>query len=298
MAKLSVVINAQNAEEYLPYSLNSVKKIADEIVVVDQESNDKTVEISKKFGAKIFKHKKAQYVELVRNFAISKASNEWVLVLDPDEEVSLGLLKQIKKILENPKADFYRIPRKNIIFGKWIKYTLWWPDYQIRLFKKGKVSWSEVIHSVPVVSGTGLDLPAKEDFSIVHHNYDSIEQYLEKMNRYTSVQADLLKKDGYKFSWSDLIIKPMNEFMNRYFTGEGYKDGLHGLALSFLQAFSEIVVYLKLWQKNKFVEKDIKVIEVVSEFNKKKREFRFWENDALYKETKKIIFRIKKKFFI
>lgn len=298
MAKLSVVINAQNVESDLPRALTSVKNLADEIVVVDQDSTDKTAEVSKKFGAKIFKHESVRYVELSRNFAISKASNEWILILDPDEEVPAGLSKQIKEILKNPKADFYRIPRKNIIFGKWIEHTLWWPDYQTRLFKKGKVSWSEVIHSVPMVSGSGSDISAKEDFAILHHNYDSIEQYLEKLNRYTSVQADLLINSGYKFSWRDLIAKPMKELINRYFTGEGYKDGLHGFALSLLQAFSELVTYVKLWQKNKFKEEDVKLSEVVTEISKKEKEFRFWQNDALYKETKNITFKIRKKLHI
>ena len=296
MAKLSVVINAQNVESDLPRALASVKNLADEIVVVDQDSTDKTAEVSKKFGAKIFNHESVRYVELARNFAISKASNEWILILDPDEEVPAGLSKQIKEILKNPKADFYRIPRKNIIFGKWIKHTLWWPDYQTRLFKKGKVSWSEVIHSVSMVSGSGSDISAKEDFAILHHNYDSIEQYLERLNRYTSVQADLLINSGYKFSWQDLIAKPMKELINRYFTGESYKDGLHGFALSLLQAFSELVTYIKLWQKNKFKEEDVKLSEVVTEIGKKEKEFRFWQNDALYKETKNISYRIKKKF--
>lgn len=295
MVKLSVVINAQNVESDLPRALTSVKNLADEIIVLDQGSTDKTAEVAKKSGAKVYKHESVRYVELARNFAISKVSGDWILVLDPDEEIPLGLSKRIKKILEKPKADFYRIPRKNIIFGKWISHTLWWPDYQIRLFKKGKVSWSEVIHSVPMVTGVGSDIPIEEDFAILHHNYDSIEQYLEKLNRYTSVQADLLARSGYKFGWQDLINKPVKELINRYFTGEGYKDGLHGFALSLLQAFSELVTYVKLWQKNKFREENVSLPEVVAEIGKKEKEFRFWQNDALYKETKNISYRIKRK---
>lgn len=302
MAKLSVVINAQNVESDLPRALVSVGKMfADmparecEIVVIDQSSTDKTAEIAKKFGAKVFRHESVRYVELARNFAISKALGDWILILDPDEEISAALSKKIKEVLKDPRADFYRIPRKNIIFGKWISHTLWWPDYQTRLFRKGKVSWSEVIHSVPMVTGVGYDIPAKEDLAILHHNYNSVEQYLEKLNRYTSIQADLLAGSGYKFKWRDIVGKPIKEFINRYFTGEGYKDGLHGLALSLLQAFSDLVTYVKLWQKIKFKEEDIKLSEVVAEVSDKGKEFRFWQNDALYKETKNISYRIKKK---
>ena len=132
-----------------------------------------------------------------------------------------------------------------------MRHSRWWPDYNIRLFKKGFVSWNEVIHTVPMTQGIGSDFEEKEEFAIVHHNYDSIEQYLERMNQYSSQHAILKIKEGYRFLWKDVILKPSNEFLSRYFFGEGYKDGLHGLALSLLQAFSELTVYLKIWQKDK-----------------------------------------------
>jgi len=294
MQKLSVVINAQNVEKDLPQALASVKNIADEIVVVDQESTDTTAEIAKKFGAKVFTHQKVEYVELARNFAVSKAVSPWVLILDADEEVTQGLSLRIKKILENPKADYYRIPRKNLIFGKWMKHSRWWPDFQIRLFKKGSVSWNEIIHAVPMTQGEGLEIEEKEELAIIHHNYDSVEEYLEKMNRYTSQHAILKVKEGYKFSWKDLVTKPSNEFLSRYFFGEGYKDGLHGLALSLLQAFSELSLYLKVWQKEKFTDENPKLGEVVSALRDQEKELHFWESDASYKESGKLTDRIKR----
>lgn len=292
---LSVVINAQNVEADLASAIASVKGIADEVVVVDQGSTDKTAEIAKKLGAKVFSHESVKYVELARNFAISKATNDWVLILDADEEITDSLAKKIKEIIGKPKADYYRIPRKNIIFGKWIEHTLWWPDYQTRLFKKGKITWNETIHSVPMTIGRGVDLPAEEKLSILHHNYDSIEEYLERLNRYTSVQSEFLIGDNYKFSWTDLIGKPFREFINRYFTGEGYKDGVHGLALSLLQAFSELVTYIKVWQKDKFKEESIKLENVISEMKTKEKELHFWQNDALFKETGSFMARVKRK---
>ena len=295
MQKLSVVVNAQDVEKDLPRALASINNITDEIVVVDQESSDKTAEIAKKFGAKVFSFKKVEYVELARNFAISKATNPWILILDADEEISGALGAQIQKILKNPKADYYRISRKNIIFGHWIKHTQWWPDYQIRLFKKGSVSWNEIIHSIPMTQGKGDEVEAKEELSIIHHNYDSVEEYLQRMDRYTSAQSDLLVRDGYKFVWTDLIGKPFKEFVSRYFGGEGYKDGIHGLALSLLQAFSELTLYLKVWQEEKFIDENPKLSEVVSTFRNKEKDLHFWESDALYKESGKISDRIRRK---
>ncbi|HTK03368.1 MAG TPA: glycosyltransferase family 2 protein, partial [Alphaproteobacteria bacterium] len=120
MAKISVVINTINEEQALPRALASVRNLADEIVVVDMESIDKTVEIAKKLGAKVFTHQKIGYVEPARNFAISNTVGDWILILDADEEVQPNLIKKFKEIVKNPKADYYRVPRKNIIFGRWI----------------------------------------------------------------------------------------------------------------------------------------------------------------------------------
>lgn len=283
MPGISVVINTLNEEANLPRAIASVKSFADEIVVVDMESADKTAEVAKSLGAKVFTHKKTGYVEPARNFAISKTGNPWVFVLDADEEVPQGLALQIQKILKNPKADYYRIPRKNIIFGHWMKHSRWWPDYNIRFFKKGMVSWNEIIHAVPMTQGAGGEVEAKEVYGIVHHNYDSVEQYIERMNRYTSQHAILKIKEGYKFSWKDIVIKPSNEFLSRYFFGEGYKDGLHGLALSLLQAFSELTVYLKIWQSEKFIEQNPTISEISSLINEEEKELHYWQADAMVK---------------
>lgn len=276
VGKLTVVINTLNEEATIPLVIKSVKKIADEIVVVDTESTDNTVRVAKSLGAKVFLHKKVSYVEPVRNFAVSKASNEWVLVLDADETLSESLTKKIKEIKKTSEADYYRIPRKNIILGKWMKHTRWWPDYNIRLFKKGFVVWSEEIHKVPVTKGKGADLPDTEDLAIIHNNYKNIDDYLDKMLRYTKIQSDELIRNGYKFEFTDVVKKPVSEFLSRYFAGQGYKDGLHGLALSSLQAFSELVLYIRVWGREGYKDKDISKKEIKTLFGKVVDEFKWW----------------------
>ncbi len=295
MGKISVVINTLNEEKNLPQALASIKGFADEVVVVDMKSNDKTVEIAKKAGAKVYKYKRIGYVEPARNYAISKATGEWILILDADEQAPEALVKELKEIVQKPKADYYRLPRKNIIFGKWIKHSRWWPDYNIRFFRKEFVSWSEIIHSVPITQGKGLDLQAREDFAIIHYHYDSIEQFVERMNRYTGEHAKLRIKDGYKFKWQDLIRKPTEEFLGRYFSGEGYKDGTHGLALASLQAFSELVLYLKIWQKKGFEEGKTQIKEVIEEMKDAETDIHYWQADALLKSGGGIIQRIKRR---
>jgi (heptosyl)LPS beta-1,4-glucosyltransferase len=273
---LSVVITAWNEEKNLPRVVASVKKIADEIVVVDTQSSDNTFEVAKKLGCKVFKHDNTGVVEPVRNFSISKAQGDWILLLDADEELSQDLLEKIKTVIKENKADYYRIPRKNIIFGKWIQSEHWWPDYVYRLFKKGSVVWEDKIHSVPFTKGTGADLPIQENSAIVHHHYETVSQYVDRLNRYTDHQLKHIQADGYNFSWQDLINRPMAEFIRQYFSRRGYRDGLHGLALSGLQAFSEMVLYLKLWQESAFLVKDVTPAQIDQALAAKASEYKWW----------------------
>lgn len=278
---LSVVITTWNEEKTLPRAVNSVKKIADEIVVVDTESSDKTVEVAKRLGCKVFTHKNTGIVEPIRNFSISKAKGDWILLMDADEELPASLAQKIKGLVtEKNVIDFYRIPRKNIIFGKWIKSEHWWPDYVYRLFRKDHITWEDTIHSIPFTRGQGGELPAHEDLSIVHHHYSSISQYVDRLNRYTDYQVKKLLEEGYSFSWKDLIIKPIDEFITQYFARKGYKEQVHGLALSGLQGFSELVLYLKMWQHDGFVESQIKSNELKEIIDTKGQEFNWWRNES------------------
>ena len=293
---ISVVINTLNEEKNLPKAIASVKDLADEIVVCDMYSDDETIAIAKRAGAKVYEHKRMGYVEPARNYAIEKASGDWVLILDADETISSSLSTSLRKITENPKADYYAIPRKNIIFGKWIKHSRWWPDYNVRFFKKGSVIWNEEIHSIPFTKGKGADLPVDEKYTIIHNEYTSIEQFIERMNRYTKHQLLVLKRNGYKFVWKDLIKKPVGEFSSRYFYGEGYKDGVHGLALALLQAFSEITLYLKAWQEEKYTELNITPRQISEEIKVAQKEVNYWTADTLIKEGGGIVQRIKRKY--
>lgn len=275
MNKISVVINTLNDEGNIERVINSLKW-AQEIIVCDMYSEDKTQEIAKKMGAKVFLHKRLQFVEPARNFAISKATSEYILILDPDEEVPQGLAQRLQEIAQEVSSDYVRIPRKNIIFGKWVRSSGWWPDFNIRFFKKGAVKWTDKIHRPPQVSGQGLDLLEKEELAIIHYNYETISQYLTRMNRYTQVQAEELKKDGYSFDWKDLIKKPLSEFLSRFFAARGFEDGLHGLALSLLQAFSFLIMYLRVWEIERFTEQKIAVGELREITKEGSKEITYW----------------------
>ncbi|MCX6724709.1 MAG: hypothetical protein NTV20_01245, partial [Candidatus Shapirobacteria bacterium] len=218
---------------------------------------------------------------------------DWIFILDADEEVSPFLAKTLQELIEKPQdLTYFRLPRKNIIFNKWIKHSYWWPDYNIRFFKKGSLHWSAKIHSVPLTRGEGSDLEAKEINAINHYNYQTISQYLERLIRYTKIQAEELIDSGYRFDWRDMLKKPMDEFLSRFFAGNGYKDGLHGLVLSLLQAFSELVKYLKVWEKENFGDQDINNYNEVLEENI--NDYLHWQASSSTL-IKKIRLKLKKK---
>jgi glycosyltransferase involved in cell wall biosynthesis len=272
---VSVVLNTYNEENTLARCLDSVKW-ANEIIMVDMGSTDRTIGVAQQFGARVYPHPHLAFVEPARNFAIEKATGDWVLILDADEVIPQTLIPKLKELANLNEYDFVRIPRKNIIFGRWLKHSGWWPDLLIRYFKKGYVSWNEEIHSVPITRGIGLDLPAEEENAIIHYHYQTISQYLERLNRYTDQEANQLVGSGYKFSLKDLIIAPRDEFLRRFFAWEGYKDGTHGFVLSFLQAFSFFVTYLKVWEKEKWPQQTDVLGTVGGQIKGFGKNFNFW----------------------
>lgn len=298
--KISAVINTRNEAENINDCLNSVK-FADEIVVVDMESTDQTKEIAKQFTDKIFDHPPVGYVEPARNFAINKAIGDWILIVDADERIPKSLANKLIDIVEKGEGDFVRIPRKNMIFGQWIKHSRWWPDLNIRFFKKGSVEWQNEIHSIPVTYGTGINLPQEEEFAIIHYHYKSIDEFLERAIRYSKQQAKELVKADYKFEPSDLITKPISEFISRFFAGEGYKDGLHGLVLAFLQSFAVMLIYLRVWQEKE--HKPIHVGEMTPIWQKafmdKFKELQYWYLTVLLQteksKAKRLIYKVKRR---
>jgi len=297
--KISVVISAFNEEKKIEACLESVKKIADEIIFIDNSSTDKTPIIARKFTDKVFIRENNTMLNVNKNFGFQKAANEWILSLDADERVTPELADEILSVISNQKSEIsgYYIPRKNIIFGKWIKNTGWYPDYQLRLFKKSAGRFEEKqVHEMLSIDGSTEKLTQNME----HLNYESISQFLEKMVRvYTVSEADNLISSGYKLNLSDIVSKPLSEFMKRYFFEKGYMDSFHGLALSLLMAFYHLVVFLRVWEQNGYPETD-NSLKIVQEGSKKmKREYRHWLYQSKIDETsnvfKKNTLRIKRK---
>jgi (heptosyl)LPS beta-1,4-glucosyltransferase len=298
---ITALVHTFNEEKNIERCLLSLVDWVDEIIVVDMGSTDRTVDIAKTLKAKIFNFPYTGFVEPARNFGIEKARGQWLVILDADEEIPRALVTTLKKIVKENQADFCRLKRKNIIFNKWIKHAGWWPDYQIRFFKKGFVTWTDKIHGIPLTRGTGLDIAQSDDQCIIHHNYQSLEQYLIRMNRYTSIAAKDLYLSDERFSLPKLMTSISTEFVNRFFLREGYKDGLHGLALALLQGFSETVVMLKIWELENFKEERIHLKEMERSQGKEFREKQYWLYNEMIKSdhsfVQDIIWRVKRKFY-
>lgn len=281
---VTVVVSTFNSEEKIEACLKSVSW-AQEIIVVDGTSSDKTLDIVKKYTSKIFVRPNNKMLNINKNFGFSKASGKWILSLDSDERATPELAEEIKKIIGNSRPSGYRIPRKNIIFGKWMEHTGWYPDLQLRLFKRGKGRFPEEhVHEMIKIDGEVGQLSS----DIIHHNYDSISQFLQKLGTiYGPNEAEQLIKKGYVFDWKDAIRFPVKEFLSRFFAREGYKDGFHGLMLSLLMSFYHFIVFSYIWEKHKFkqINNGAILAETEGEIVQSSKDLFFWFS----KEREKMI---------
>lgn len=248
--KISVVINTLNEEKNLPYALRSVQMWADEIVVVDMHSEDRTIEIAKSYGAKTFLHERTGFVEPARAYAIAQAQSEWVLILDADEMIPKALSLKILEIAKLEQADTVIIPRLNYMLGAPLYHSGWGPkqDSHARFFRKGMLSTHARIHGAlkPSAQARVVELPIKPGEAIVHFNYIDLEQFLSKLNRYTTIEAQQARERGEGASQVKALLLAVLEFFNRYIRKRGYKDGWRGFFLSGLMATYRWATYAKL----------------------------------------------------
>lgn len=288
---ISAVINVHNEAENLEKCLKTLVNFADEIIVVDMQSTDDSVKIAQKYNAKIYPYRYLKVVEPARNFALSKATGKWIILLDPDEYLIKSLKQELINITKRNDVDYVKIPRYNIIFGKWIRHCRCWPDYLIRFFKKGHVDWQKEIHSQPVTKGNGINLLDSEYLAIRHNNYPTVTGFITRTLRYSGIQADELKEAAYKTKTSDFILKPIQEFNSRFFAAEGYKDGIHGLIFCLLQAFAVGLVYIRLWEKQGGNEKILAKESFVSASQEASFEYSYWFTKFFHKEYSNNIFQ-------
>jgi glycosyltransferase involved in cell wall biosynthesis len=252
LVTLSVAMIARNEEKNLPRTLEAVRW-ADEIVIVDSGSVDRTPEIARSFGAKHSFNRDFRGHPEQKTIAIGKCTSDWILLLDADEVVSPELAEEIRQTIRNPKYEAYWVPRLNLFLGRWIRHGGFYPDHKLRLFKRGSAQVETNVgpHGTPQYDGPKGTL--KHD--LIHYAYPSFEQYLSHMNDYSSENVDVMVQRGKARSLLGFtrlaLLNPVATFVKNYFFRLGFLDGLEGLVYHLNHSVYIHWKYVKAWEAQK-----------------------------------------------
>ncbi|RMG76077.1 MAG: glycosyltransferase family 2 protein [Chloroflexi bacterium] len=250
MTHLMAVILTRNECEHIAECIASVA-FADSVLVFDSYSTDNTVQLAQKAGADVIQNMFNNYAQQ-RNDALNAARGrgaDWVLFVDADERIPPELAAEIRRVIDQPQYDAWRIPRHNYIFGKLTRATGWYPDYQTRLLRIGAAYYDpeRKVHEVVVLARGERALGTLTEH-ITHYNYKDAAHFAAKQRVYTAYEAQILYEQGIHPKFRNFILQPLRHFWWRFFTLKGYQDGLHGLRLSRLMAWYEFKKYWLLWQ--------------------------------------------------
>ncbi len=243
--KLSVTIITKNEEKNIGRCLASVQW-ADEIIVVDSGSKDLTLKVCELYKCKVVQTKWQGFGK-TKQFAVDLASNDWILSLDADEEVSESLKDKIINILKNPDKKAYKIKRTSFYLGKEVKHCGWDKDFPLRLFNKKFARFNDksVHESVQTKEKKGIIFEV-----IYHYSFPSLKIHLNKMIKYSELGAERLYKNGKKSSIGNAVFRGIFKFIKMYFLQSGYLDGKIGLLISFISGFGVSYKYFRLWELN------------------------------------------------
>lgn len=245
---LSAVLISFNEEANIGRTLEAVKNIASEIIIVDSHSTDKTVEIAECYGAKVYSEDWKGHVAQ-KNSALEKCSCEWILSLDCDEVPDENLLDAVRRAIENPQSDGYMVNRRTYYMGKYLKYS-WQPDWKLRLVRKdSSPKWGGYDpHDVLSIKGSVEKLRGGD---LLHYSYKDIYDHYQRLLKYAKVAAESYHKNGRKFSYSSLIFNSGYAFIKKYFIKLGFMDGFAGLAVATSTFIYVFLKYLFLYEIEK-----------------------------------------------
>lgn len=243
MPRLSVILITLNEERNLRRCLESVS-FADEIVLNDTGSTDRTLEIAREFNCRILEMPFPGF-GIAKQKALEAATGDWVLSIDADEELDEELQRAVQAAVAGEEHAGYEIVRKSQFLGHWIMHSGWYPDKILRLFRRERARFTDArVHERVVVKGSIGVLAGH----MLHYTYSDITQYLKKMDQYSTLSALTLHNDGRRFATSQLLVKPPAYFVKMYLLKSGWRDGLPGLILALLSSFHELVKFAKLWE--------------------------------------------------
>lgn len=242
---LSLVVITRDEEDHIERCLSSVP-FASEIIVLDSFSSDRTVERAKAHGAKVFQEKFLGFGPQ-RNRAVSLASHDWVLCLDADEALSEEAQKAVIDLFETgaPRKFAYQFSRLSYHMGRWIHHGGWFPDWQLRLFNRQQASWDQALIHEKVVANCEVGRIREP---IHHWVFDDLADQIQTNNKYSTLGAQTLKKNGKRFHLFQLITKPGFKFLETYVWKRGFLDGMPGFVIAVGAAYSIFLKYAKLWE--------------------------------------------------
>ncbi|OGS98070.1 MAG: glycosyl transferase family 2 [Gallionellales bacterium RIFCSPLOWO2_12_FULL_59_22] len=241
-AKLSVILIAKNEAANLRACLEAVAW-ADEIVVVDSGSTDGTLDIAREFTGKVYVHAEWPGFGKQKNRALDYASGDWVLSLDADERVTPELRAEIEAVLASPQASGYEIPRLSSFCGRFMRHSGWYPDYVLRLFRRGSGRFDDApVHEAVRLEGKAARLKTP----LLHYSYRDFDDVLDKLNRYSSAAAAVQEQRGKRGGLATAVGHGLWSFIRTYFLRAGFLDGREGFMLAVLNAEHSYYRYLKL----------------------------------------------------
>lgn len=239
--QLTAIIPTLNEEHNIEECLASVAWVP-RCIVFDSFSTDRTVELARRAGAEVLQHPFENYAQF-HNAALERVEAEWVLFVDADERVTPELAAEIQAVLAEGREEvLWWIPRRNYIFGRLTLGAGWYPDYQARLLRRGRVHWERPVHEVAVAEG----LQGYLKNHLVHYNYASLADFIARQNRYIRYDAGILYQEGVRPHFYTPYTQAVRHFWWRFVTLCGFRDGLHGLRLSLLMAYYEAKKYHRL----------------------------------------------------
>jgi glycosyltransferase involved in cell wall biosynthesis len=248
---VTLCVGTRNEAHQLRECVESCAGWVSEIVVIDMESDDDTVDVARELGARVVSVPNAGFVEPGRQTGLDAAGQEWVLVMDADERAGPGLSELVRSYVSRDDLAGVYLPRQNYLFGRWIRHSGYWPDYQLRLVRPRAIQWPPHVHTKPEVNGHTEKAPPSPAHAIVHHNYATIREWIDRNNRYTDLEVDRFLAIGRRPSLLRLLLAPPARFLNVYVRHQGFRDGLHGLTIAVLMGFYGAMVELKLWERQR-----------------------------------------------
>lgn len=245
MTKLSVVIITFNEARNIARCLESVKAVADEIVVVDSFSTDNTEAICQSFGVTFKKEKWRGYSEQ-KNYAHQLATHNWILSLDADEALSETLQKSIIQWKNLPNPAFAKFNRLTNYCGQWIKHCGWYPDPKLRIFNKTRAKWQGAVHEQLIFDKNTKVISLKGD--LLHYSYYTIDEHIAQTNRFSTIGARQIFEKRKKIAFIKLLISPPAKFLRNYVLNRGFLDGYYGYVICRISALQTFLKYFKAWQ--------------------------------------------------